>query len=149
MGKPLIVGIGSHHADDAVGWLVAEDVARRVGDAAVVRAARCPADLLDWLPGMTRLLVCDGCRGSGPPGLVRRWTWPFAAPALDWSGTHPLGLLEVISLADRLGKLPRDVDVWTVEVERNGADQALSSSVVAAVPKAAAAIALILRETVH
>jgi hydrogenase maturation protease len=132
--RPLIVGIGSHHADDAVGWLVAEELTRRVSDAAIVRTARCPADVLDWLSGVGRLLLCDGCRGSGPPGCVHRWTWPFAGPALDWCGTHDLSLLNVMALAERLGKLPSDVHVWTVEVKHVGAEQALSVEAAAAVP---------------
>jgi hydrogenase maturation protease len=132
--RPLIVGLGSHHGDDAVGWHVAEALARRVGDAAVVRTARSPADVLDWTVGVDWLLLCDGCRGSGPPGCVRRWTWPLSAPALAWSGTHDLGLLDVMALAERLGRLPRRVYVWTVEVEQTASGQRLSPRVAAAVP---------------
>jgi hydrogenase maturation protease len=127
--RPLIVGLGSHHADDAVGWLVAEELGRRIGDAAAIRLARCPTDVLDWLPSVKRLMICDGCRGSGPPGAVRCWNWPFTAPEVNWSGTHDVGLFEVLALAERLGTLPREVCIWTVEVQHTGADQSLSPSV--------------------
>src|SRR5262245_40512606 len=134
MTTPLIVGIGSHHGDDQVGWRVAEELERNLPPAAAVRLASTPADLLNWLDGIDLLLVCDGCRGSGAPGHARRWSWPnIVEERLTWSGTHNLGLIETLSLAERLGHLPFHVAVWTVEMKDTGIRGSMSAEVAAAV----------------
>ncbi len=139
--NPLAVGIGSHHADDQVGWLVAEELLREAAPEVAVRLARAPADLLDWLPAAS-LVICDGCRGSGPVGCVRRWSWPDAPPSdgLRWSGTHQLGLAEALRLAESLGLLPPRVAIWTIEVDSVLPGAPLSSRVAAAVPSVVAAM---------
>jgi hydrogenase maturation protease len=137
----LAVGIGSHHGDDQVGWRVAEELARHGPAEVSVRLARAPADLLDWLPADS-LILCDGCRGSGPVGCVRGWSWPDAPPSdgLRWSGTHQFGLGEVLLLADRMGLLPSRIAIWTVEVDSVVPGAPLSAQVAAAVPVVVAAM---------
>jgi hydrogenase maturation protease len=97
--------------------------------------------LLDWLPAAA-LVLCDGCRGSGPVGCVRRWSWPDAPPAdgLRWSGTHQLGLAEALRLAERLRLLPARVAIWTIEVDSVLPGTPLSPQVAAAVPSVVTAM---------
>src|SRR5688572_26163325 len=45
----LVVGIGSDHGDDRVGWLVADALQTRAPADVSVRHAKTPLDLLDWL----------------------------------------------------------------------------------------------------
>jgi hydrogenase maturation protease len=118
MTRTLVIGLGSHHGDDRFGWRVAELLAAR-GDARYeIRLALTPAELPDHLAegGYDQLLVCDACRGAGPPGSIHRWRWPDNALALvDCRGTHDLSLAEALSLAERLGRLPQDVVIWAAE----------------------------------
>jgi hydrogenase maturation protease len=116
--KTLIVGIGSPHGDDQSGWLVARQLAKSIGHQDVtVQIADTPARLLDWVDCDVRLFVCDACRGSGQPGSLRRWTWPDLPCLPDGGGgTHDLGLAQTLGIADQLGKLPRQVIVWTIEM---------------------------------
>lgn len=139
----LIVGIGSPHGDDQAGWLVAEHLAGKLDRADVaVRKAALPAALLDWLDGTDRLIVCDACRGLGRSGKVKRWTWPDRELVdVAWSGTHDLPLPAVLQLADRLGRLPQFVVVWSVEGADGNALAGLSFQVAAALPKLVADIA--------
>jgi len=133
-GKALAVGFGSHHADDQIGWRVAQELARRMPDIAV-RVASKPLDILHWLSGISRFLICDGCRGSGLPGTVRRWTWPaISIRQFTWNGTHDWGIVETLSLADRLGCLPREVLLWTVETRYVSPSGPMSQEVEAAIP---------------
>lgn len=82
----------------------------------VIRLLRSPIDLLAWADGIQQLFICDACRGLGQAGDVRRWNWP--APELseiELSGTHDLSLPAVLTLAERLGRLPERVSIWAIE----------------------------------
>lgn len=135
----LFVGVGSLYGDDRIGWHVAAAIAGRVQGVQselpstatsqvkpralphsriVVRKAGSPADVLDWLPGVNRLVICDACRSGGPAGHAYRWTWPD--PAIEQahcSGTHDLDLANVLELAQNLHCLPPTVVVWGIEAE--------------------------------
>jgi hydrogenase maturation protease len=116
--RTLVAGIGSPHGDDQVGWLVAERITEIVDAARVrVRLLKTPANLLDWLDGVGRLVICDGFRGAGHPGMLRRWEWPdLAAEGVRWSGTHGVSLPAVLALAERLGQLPSQTIIWGTEI---------------------------------
>lgn len=87
----LVVGVGSPHGDDQLGWLAADALEAallalraaapnapntpldaRPLDASGwrVRRAATPSDLLDWLPGPQRLILIDAC--VEPDGGVER-----------------------------------------------------------------------------
>ena len=126
----MIVGLGSAHGDDQIGWRVAERLAARNADAPVsIRIGCSPGELLDWLDGVDHLIVCDACQGLGAPGAIRRWRWPDAQfAAIFGSGSHDLGLAEVLALADQLRRLPKEVMVWAAEGETPVPNAPLSSS---------------------
>lgn len=154
--KILFVGIGSPHGDDQLGWHVADALADRLqtSDTAfpeevttglnspmlskghiAVRKAGNPVDVLDWIEGIERLIICDACRSGGPPGLAYRWNWPDRAIELVRSnGSHDLGLAGVLRLADRLQRIPPVVIVWGVEADGLKPQDDLSASVTARLP---------------
>lgn len=135
--ETLIVGIGSAHGDDQIGWRVAERIEQGIGQAgARVRKARSPVELMDWLDGVQRLVICDACRGLGRVGQVQRWTWPAQnVVGATWSGTHDLPLPAVLQLAERLGRLPPEVIIWSMEAGPAGQFQELSPAAAAALPE--------------
>lgn len=133
--RALLVGIGSPHGDDRVGWVVAGRVAELVAGSLVVRCARTPAELLDWLEGIDTLDVCDAMSGGAAVGSISWWRWPAAEiEHAPFRGSHDLSLAAVLALAERLGRLPPQVRIWGVAVEPRGALDALSPGVSAAVP---------------
>ena len=130
----LIVGLGSAHGDDQIGWRVAEHLAAMVDrlpyTAAVsIRIACSPSELLDWLDGVDRLIVCDACQNVGAPGTILCLRWPNAQLAtLYRSGSHDIGLVEVLALAERLCRLPKEVIIWCAQGETTTPGSSLSAS---------------------
>ena len=119
-GSHLLVGIGSPFGDDRLGWLVVGEIERRGGSDAHTRCARAPADLLDWLEGVDRLVVCDACHGGGPAGSWRRFDWPTTLlDDVAFCGTHDMSLAATLALAEQLGLLPKETTIWGLTVERN------------------------------
>lgn len=126
--RTLIVGLGSPHGDDQVGWRVAEALRPRVAGllGVAVRTANVPLDLLDWLEGVASLHVCDACCSDQPFGTLHRLTIcgpidgngpparGFEFASLRCGGSHDFGLPAVLELAERLGCLPDRVVVHAV-----------------------------------
>lgn len=113
----LIVGIGSPHGDDQLGWLVASELSKRNLSRCVTRLARTPMELLDWIEDCPVLHVIDACHGAKAPGSTYRWNWPCAEIASgSWSNTHDFNVVGVLALAEQLGQLPPNVVVWGIEI---------------------------------
>jgi hydrogenase maturation protease len=125
--RTLLVGIGSPHGDDQIGWLVADCVSDtlRAEVEIEVKKASSPSDLLDWLENVARLYVCDACQT--PDSAIRstesslidsglyRWQWPAPLETpLRSSGSHTFGLPQVLQLAQRLRILPENVVVYGI-----------------------------------
>jgi hydrogenase maturation protease len=123
----LVVGLGSPHGDDSVAWQVVDALASSRSEW-LARKASSAVDLFDWLEGVARLIIVDGCHGAGPPGTITRWRWP-AVPlaALRGTGSHDVGLAEVLQTATRLGTLPAQVDIIGIEVGSCRSGEELSS----------------------
>jgi len=134
--RTLAVGIGSPHGDDQIGWVVMRELAlAQSGDVAVKIACQ-PAELLDWLQDIDQLIICDACRAGSATGEIHRWQWPTDSIATcKHAGSHDLSLPFVLSLADRLGKLPQQVIVWGIELGDASPGAQLSSVVRSAIPK--------------
>jgi hydrogenase maturation protease len=114
--QTLVVGLGSHHGADCLGWLVARALKQLDSTVSIVEIAS-PGDLLDWMPPHGRLILCDGCQGAGEPGSVHRWRWPHIdLRRLKTSGTHDLSLADVLYLGESLGSVPNQVDLWGIEL---------------------------------
>ena len=136
--RTLLVGIGSPHGDDRVGWLVARQVAARSGDALAVRCARTPSELLDWLGGLDTLIVCDAIICDRPPGTWQSWTWPASQIELaQFSGSHDLPLAGALALAAELGQLPARVQIWAMTINDAQRLSDVSAAVAAAAEKVA------------
>jgi len=113
----LVVGVGSAHGDDQIGWLVAKELMRRSIRDCRVRVAATPLEILNWLEDCTHLHVIDACHGTDPPGTIYRLPWPCSEMELgEWSGTHDFDLTSVLGLAQQLEQLPSRVVVWGVEM---------------------------------
>ena len=132
--RPLIIGLGSPHGDDRAGWAVVERLRSRGGASA--RSARDGSDVLMALEGEDDVVLVDASAPSGCPGRLRAYTWP--SPALGQArllGTHALGLVEALRLAESLGSLPRRVRVLAIEAESSEIGASLGPSVARAVDR--------------
>ncbi len=143
--RTVVVGIGSPHGDDRAGWVIADALARHMERAAgrsagasgvEVRKAATPADLLDWLDGADRLLVCDAVCGAGAPGTLHRWHWPDPRIGqVRSAGSHDFGLAATLELAARLGRLPAEVVIWGIEAGQSELHGELSPDVAKSLPE--------------
>lgn len=112
----LIVGLGSPHGDDQVGWAAVDRLRPRLPGGMSAHKVRDGLELLDCLKGHDLAVVIDAAAPAGRPGLVRSFNWPCVelTQCALWS-THGLGLVEALQLAEVMGQLPRHVSIYTIE----------------------------------
>lgn len=148
--KTLFVGIGSAHGDDRAGWEIGDQLRVQIAETVDVRQASTPSQLLDWLEGVDRLIVCDACQArprsadcpSNDSASVHRWEWPTSqVETLRSADSHSFGLPQVLQLAERLGNLPSQVIVFAIEASSFDAFSELSPEVTAALPDLISGIA--------
>jgi hydrogenase maturation protease len=128
--KTLIVGVGSAHGDDQAGWLVADELTRRIPDREFisVRKASVPLDFLDWVENVKVLHLIDAFQDSGGEKNVRRFRWLNGQLICHSSGapessmlnppaarsSHGFSVPDVLRLAEQTGMLPEITMVWAI-----------------------------------
>lgn len=130
--RTLVVGIGSPHGDDQLGWRIAQ----RLAASCDTRCAATPAELLGELPiAAERLELVDACADLPPQAAFCVWSLdqflahPVTRSALS---SHLISLPATLRLAAELNVLPPRVRVWGVRGERFDAASDLSDSARAA-----------------
>ena len=121
----VIVGIGSPHGDDQLGWMAIDRLRLRLPSALDTHKVRGGIELLECLAGQELGIIIDAVAPAGRPGTIRSFTWP--CPELVTcvpSGTHDLGLVEALRLAEVLDRLPGRLLIETIEARQTspGAD---------------------------
>lgn len=148
MAAGLVVGLGHpDRGDDAVGWLVADEVARRRPDLAVRRVLE-PLALLSLLDAHERVVVVDAAIANSPPGVVSVHDLAASGvPAMPGTSasSHGASLAEVLEVARAVATLPRHLAVVTVSATTVGLGEPVTDDVRAAVPAAAEAVLAWLR----
>ena len=126
----MLIGIGnSFRGDDAAGIRVAEaagGIALESPDA---------AELLSSWDGAEDLTVVDAvCSGQAPGTIHRLDATDRPLPAdLFTSDSHHFGLAQAIELARALHRLPKRIQVYGIEAQNLGYQQAVSPEVQAAI----------------
>lgn len=114
---PWVIGVGSPHGDDQIGWLIADALVERQSAHVTVRKAASPSEVLNWIDDVRWLGLCDGCRGAGAAGEWYCWTWPdLQIEQHHFGGTHGMTLAEVLKLAVTLGRAPATIKIWGIEI---------------------------------
>ena len=136
MPQKWVIGVGSPHGNDQVGWLVADALWQdSPRDFRIVKVSS-PVDIISQTESVDCLWLCDACVGGSPEGTVWRWTWPDASlESRQFSGTHDFDLCAALRLAEKLGKLPKQVVVWGVEIQACEISSEVSAPVMDAIPK--------------
>lgn len=158
--RNIIIGFGSPHGDDQIGWLVADRLAAdaRLPCEAVVRKAVIPLDLLDHLDGVDCLHVCDAVYDESSPGAILRSEWCANSDVstraeffnefrrLRSGGSHDFGLMEVLDLVSKLHRLPQRIVIWSIAADRFAAGDATTKHIENALPQVTETI---LNELIH
>lgn len=145
LARPLIVGVGrAECGDDAVGTLVALEVAGRLGARVEVRSVAddLAREIEDW-QGRLLVVVVDAMRSGAPPGTVRRFdvvAEPLPELSEPGASTHGIGVGPVLELARLLGYLPARLVVVGIEGRRFTVGTLPSPEVLSAVPAAVALV---------
>ncbi len=112
----LIVGLGSPHGDDQLGWVAIDLIRPRLPAGVSAQKIRGGLDLLECLEGHDTVVIVDASAPAGRPGLIRSFAWPCPElPELAPWSTHGLELVEALQLAETLGLLPRNLVIYTIE----------------------------------
>lgn len=136
-----VLGIGSPHGDDRVGWCTIQSLRSSLDSAILLREIASPAQILDHLEGVNKLILVDGCRCGRPLGTLLRFRWPHAAlQHCRAASSHALGLVEAITLAETLGRLPDEVIIVLMEIGEAEPGKELSAIVQEALPELEAVV---------
>ena len=138
----LVLGIGNDfRCDDGVGVAAARRIAElRIAGVRVMIDVGDPASVLDAWTDVSLVVAVDAATCDGAqPGRIRRWsTGCHAASALVSS--HGFGLAQTLSLGEALGRLPRRLVIFTVDVEDVSRQATLTPAVAGVVPQVIEAI---------
>lgn len=132
-----MVGVGNlDRGDDGAGVVAA----RRVQNTRAKEVGDC-TDLLDIWDGEGHVIVVDAMRSGSPPGTVMRFDVNAdELPSRMFPSTHAFGLAETVELARALGRLPRSLMIYGIEVGQLDPGSTLSPEVDQAVQLVAAEI---------
>jgi len=142
--RPLVIGVGNdRRGDDRSGLDVVRALAPRLGGRAhVVECTSDVTDLLELWGDREEVIVVDGVRSGRAPGTVVRFEiGPEGLPAFGPTSTHGLSLSEAVGLGRTLGRFPRRLVVYGIEVGDVGIREGLTAPVARGVAEAASRIA--------
>ncbi|HET9118710.1 MAG TPA: hydrogenase maturation protease [Pseudonocardiaceae bacterium] len=132
-----VIGVGNEfRRDDGIGPAVAAEVQRReIPGVRMMISQGEPAGLLDAWTGMRLTVVIDAvlCEPSAP-GRFHRSSVDELALASSPPGTHGWGVPEAVNLGRVLDRMPRQLIIYTVEVQDVSIGLGLSSSITATLP---------------
>ncbi len=115
--RARIIGVGSDHGDDCVGWILLQRFLRNPSTDIVASQVRNPLDMLAEFDGTPRVYLVDGCVTGAATGTLSRLRWPDARIlSRHRRSSHALSVADALRLAESLGTLPRELVVFGIEL---------------------------------
>ncbi|QDU98870.1 hydrogenase maturation protease [Lignipirellula cremea] len=112
-----IVGVGSPHGDDRIGWIVVNQLQANPPSACDLAIVSNPMQIFEHRPSPARMILIDACRSGARPGSITRLCWPDTRIAARHSASsHGLGVWEAILLAQQLGDLQGELVLFGMEI---------------------------------
>jgi hydrogenase maturation protease len=114
-----VVGVGSPHGDDQVGWAVADRLADRElpSEVGVDRCAAPATEILPLVSGAQRVILVDAVDTGQAAGTVGTWRGREILGVPGAVSSHGLDLGQVLALGTSLGMLPEDVTLYGIAVD--------------------------------
>jgi hydrogenase maturation protease len=133
VGIVRVIGVGNAwRGDDVVGLQAARRLRERLGPSVqVVDAEGDGLALLDLMEGVDHVILIDAVKGGGRPGTTVRLDlsmgtrWGTVVPC----STHAMGVAAAIDLARALGRLPKQIVLYGIEIESVDSGAPLSGAV--------------------
>ncbi|HEX5695824.1 MAG TPA: hydrogenase maturation protease [Acidimicrobiia bacterium] len=130
--RRIVIGVGNPvRGDDGAGL----EVAGRLRRVETYQRSTGSYDLIDLWDGADEVIVVDAARSGAPAGTIHRFDahdQPLPEGVLATS-THSVGVMETIEMARSLGRLPKRVVVYGIEVSTLAPGSGLSEVVEQAV----------------
>jgi len=103
-----VIGIGSHHGADRVGWLACETLqAFFKSNALDWQLCRTPAQLPQLLQDCDAAVILDAIASNTPAGNIVSLSWPLHHDSChSLCSSHAINVIEALQLASVLGQLP-------------------------------------------
>jgi hydrogenase maturation protease len=116
VGRPArVIGVGSPHGDDSIGWKLVDRLRGRT--TADLVCLRQPVDVVEYLADVSLVILVDACLSGRPAGTVTRLVWPDRRiEQRHGRSTHGLAIASALQLAETLGRVPRRIVVYGVEM---------------------------------
>jgi len=135
----LVLGLGNILLrDEGVGVRVVQAMAAAAlpPGIEVFDGATAGVDLVDVLADRRKVVVIDAMDGEDAPGTVRRLAPEDLAPRCDGGlSLHEVGLMEALTLARHMGRLPAEVVIFGIKPEVVEPGLKLSPRLSALVPR--------------
>jgi hydrogenase maturation protease len=142
----LVVGMGSPHGDDQVGWRLIQELEGLDPKRIRAELVSTPMDLVGVLEGVTTLIVVDACDAGLTPGHVLVRDWPFVSEPAGRASSHGLGIDAALRLAEQLGRLPGRVILFGVQAGPTRPGDPVSSEIEQAWPGIVSQLRCLIRE---
>ena len=133
-----LLGLGSPHGDDAIGWEIIRALKTALPGWGLFYAAETlesPWDLLNYLATDSPTIIIDACRSQRATGSVFEISRNELHTVCGTS-SHSGSLSTVLALAEQLGQLPQELLIIGVEITETQPGQDLTPAVRAAIPVA-------------
>lgn len=112
-----IIGLGSPYGDDTAGWRVLDHLHSRLPDAIdLQRLDRPGAALINWFDDVSHLIVIDAISGHTTPGEILHLSPEHLDSESKPLSSHQLDLVQTLTLASTLGRLPAQVEIIGVAI---------------------------------
>lgn len=133
LGIIRVIGAGNvWRGDDAVGLLAVRRLRERLEPSVeVIEAEGEGLALLDLMEGIDHVILIDAVKGGGRPGMIVRLDlstesrWGTVVPC----STHAMGVADAIDLARAMGRLPKQLILYGIEIESVESGASLSEPV--------------------
>lgn len=137
-GRNILIGIGNEYrGDDALGILVAREIARRgLPGFSVLEQSGEGTNLMDAWKDARCVMIIDAVSSSATPGDLHRLdaSREVIPKRLFHYSSHAFGVAEAIEMARALGELPPVAILYGIEGETFEAGIGLSESVIRQIP---------------
>lgn len=138
-----VLGIGSPHGDDRVGWQVVEALEGSYAspEVNILALDRPGPNLLHYLDGAAGAVLVDAMHGNYAPGtIVSLSRRRLLREARQWS-SHLLGIPEALALGEALDLLPNQLLLLGIQSDRmESGNETLSPVLEKVIPEAVARI---------
>ena len=139
-GKVVIMGIGNLLLKDEGIGVHAINALKRENElpenVELIDVGTSTLDALQMFDDLDKLIVIDAVKGGGKPGTIYKFK-PGEICSVNRVATslHQLGFIEALSIAERLGKVPRDVIIIGIEPKEVSSGLELSPEIEEKIPK--------------